>query len=278
MNLLITGSGRSGSWQIRGEQLGAALGATVGVNSRDVAAFDLAVVVKRPPIELVERLRGAHVPIVWDVVDAWPQPDGNGWTRAQAIAWLAERLNWVRPHAVVAATQAMAEDIRHLSGLPVLALPHHARPGLVPTDIRPLRIVGYEGSWRHLGNWQPWLEHACAEQRLTFVLNPPVGYEVDVWVALRELTGYPARSWKSNVKLANAQATGTPIICARESGYHETQSGAEIWADTPDEVRRGLAALRSIQHRRELSRVMLAAAPLLPAIAAQYGKWLRSLL
>jgi hypothetical protein len=74
MNVLVTGSGRSGSWIIRGEQLGRAMGATVLANAIDIGPFDVAVVVKRPPVDLVRRIHTAAVPLVWDIVDRGQAP------------------------------------------------------------------------------------------------------------------------------------------------------------------------------------------------------------
>ena len=119
MNLLVTGSGKSGSWQIRGVELGRAMGATVLANAIDIGPFDVAVVVKRPPVDLVRRIHDAAVPLVWDIVDAWPQPHGNAWGRAEGINWLAGMISTIRPRALVAATQAMAADCK-VFGLPVL--------------------------------------------------------------------------------------------------------------------------------------------------------------
>ena len=56
MNLLVTGSGKSGSWQIRGVELGRAIGATVLANAIDIGPFDVALVVKRSPVVLGCRL------------------------------------------------------------------------------------------------------------------------------------------------------------------------------------------------------------------------------
>lgn len=275
MNLLFTGRGTSGSWVIRGEQLGGAMGATVLPNALDVAAFDLAVVVKRAPQDLLQRLHRAGVPIVWDIVDAWPQPHGNAWGRAEGINWLAGMISTIRPRALVAATQAMAADCK-VFGLPVLALPHHARPGLQRTPIRPLGVVGYEGSPAHLGSWRPWLEDECQRRGLRFVVNPASINDLDIVVALRELTGHAARHWKSNVKLANAQASGTPIICARESGYLETAIGGELFVGSANDVLAALEFLTPREHRAQAADRLVAAPVALERIAATYAGWLRS--
>jgi hypothetical protein len=276
VKILITGRGTGGSWQIRGVQLGQAIGATVEPQAKDVRGFDLIVLVKRCSPELVLRIRAARVPVVYDVVDAWPQPLGNRWKRDECIAWLRQQVAYIRPAAIVAATRAMAEDCAEF-GVPVLALPHHARPGQRVNPIRPLRTVGYEGGVAYLGAWRQRLEVECNRRGLSFVLGPAELQELDIVVALREATGYAARQWKSNVKLANAQGSGTPVICNREAGYRETASGAEEWVDTAEELTASLDALAPTEVRHGRARHLLAAAPSIDAIATTYIEWLRKL-
>lgn len=275
MRVLVTGRGTSGSWRIRGEQLGRALGATVQPQALDVAAHDLVVLVKRPTPDLVERVHRAGVPLVWDVVDAWPQPDGNDWGRQACMGWLRKQVTDIRPSAIVAATEAMAVDCVEF-GLPVLALPHHARPGQAVNPIRPtVRRLGYEGGVQHLGTWLSWLMAQAASRGWEFVANPPGGLaDLDIVVALRERTGYAPRNWKSNVKLGNAQATGTPIVCAREAGYRETGDAGIKWADTPDEVRMALDALTSQEARQQAAAQLRPQAPALETVAVRYAEWL----
>lgn len=275
MHVLMTGRGTSGSWQIRGVQLGAAIGAEVVPNAIDVARFDLAALVKRPTTDLLQRLRAAGVPIVWDIVDAWPQPQGNDWDRKRCMDWLEEMVTMIRPAGIVAATQAMADDCAGF-GVPVLTLPHHARPGLRRNPIRPIKVVGYEGGEQYIGTWRAAIEEECALRGWSFVVNPSELADVDIVLALRDSNGYAPRHWKSNVKLANAQGSGTPVICGREAGYLETQSGAEHWADTPEELSAALDALTLTQDRREASERLRAAAPSIDSVAVTYLEWFRS--
>jgi hypothetical protein len=164
----------------------------------------------------------------------------------------------------------MAKDLEGL-GVPILALPHHARPGLRPIDLKPVQTVSYEGGLPHLGKWKQWLEWECASRGWSFTVDQPG----DIAVALREKTGYAPMNWKSNVKLANAQGSGTPIICAREQGYLETASGGEFFADTEEEVQWAFDALTPVEMRREVSGRMLKAAPSLESVAATYKTWLQ---
>ena len=275
MHLLMTGRGTSGSWQIRGVQLGKTLGAAVVPNAMDVAPYDLAVLVKRPTPDLLQRLNRADVPVIWDVVDSYPQPVGNGWDRARCLEWLAGQVRAIRPAGIVAATRAMAQDCEGF-GVPVLALPHHARPGLRQNPIRPLKVLGYEGGEQYLGRWLPIIRRQCAARGLQFVINPAEVADVDILLALRDCDGYAPRNWKSNVKLANAQGSGTPVICSREAGYLETASGAERCADDESEFAGALDALTPTNARRAAAQALRAAAPEIDSIAATYIAWLRS--
>lgn len=276
LKILVSGTGHSGSWQIRAVQLGRAIGATVIANAMDVADFDLAILVKRPRTDVIERLRACDVPIAYDVVDAWPQPAANEWGSGQCKAWLRERIDWMAPRLVIAATKQMAEDASSC-GLPILTLPHHARPGLMRNPIREAVLnVGYEGGLNNLGGWHEMLEAECADRGWTFRVNPQKLADLDIVVGLRGHMGYAARSWKSNVKLANAQGSGTPCIMSRESGYQETASGAERWADTAEELRTCFDELTPHSARVDASEKLFAAAPKLKNVAKTYREWLES--
>lgn len=275
MRVLITGRGTSGSWQIRGAQLGAAIGAAVVPDAKEVEGYDLAVLVKRPAAGLIDRLQRAGVPVIWDVVDAWPQPHGNEWSRAQCMAWLREQVRIIRPAGIVAATRAMAADCEEF-GVPVLALPHHARPGLRRNPIRPVKVVGYEGGEHYLGRWRRVVERECAARGWRFVVNPPTLADLDIVLALRDSAGYAATLWKSNVKLANAQGSGTPVICNREAGYMETASDAERWVDSEAELSAAFDALTDMATRRATAEKLHVSAPRLDRIAMTYIEWLRS--
>jgi hypothetical protein len=138
VRVLVTGKGTSGSWQIRGEQLGRAIGATV--KPKADGNFDLAVVVKRG--------RFPNLPVVWDIVDAYPQ--SRPWKKDEAIAWVRGSIKAQRPIAVIWPNKRMREDCD--TGLPGIVLPHHYRPGIEANPIRErIQTVGYEGSPKYLG-------------------------------------------------------------------------------------------------------------------------------
>jgi hypothetical protein len=279
MNILVTGSGTSGSWQIRGVQLGAAIGATVQPNAGDdvIRGHDLAIVVKRPPADLVQRIQRAGVPLVWDVVDAWPQPQGNSWTQAECQAWLRQQVATIRPAAIVAATNIMAVDCQAF-GVPSACMLHHARPGQPRTPIREqVRTVGYEGG-NYLGRWLAVLQRQCARRGWQFVVNPPEGLQaLDIVVALREAQGYATLCWKSNVKLANAQGSGTPFIGALESGYIGACSpaGAERFATSEYDLAKAFDELTPHAARMQAAEGLFRNHPRLDIVARQYTTWLR---
>lgn len=278
MNVLVTGRGTSGSWQIRGAQLGAAIGATVLAQAVDFDPFDIVVIVKRPIMDSLVRVHRLSLPLVWDVVDAWPQPHGNLWSRDECLSWLHGQFKAIQPHGLVAATRKMAEDCAGL-GVPVLALHHHARPGLERNPIREtVQTVGYEGGENYISGWRRHVEKECKRRGWRFVVNPARLADVDIVLGLRDATGYAPRHWKSNVKLANAQASGTPFIGCREAGYLETGIGTcEKWADTPEELKQAFDALTPHGERRRASQWMMSVAPTLEQTAARYRDWLASL-
>jgi hypothetical protein len=255
-------------------QLGGAIGAHVEENINKVNGFDAAIIVKRPRLDLLERLRQRGVPVIWDIVDSWPQPVGNEWTHEQCVAWLRNEFETVQPKAIVAATEQMAEDCKDF-GVPVLALPHHHRPGIKRNPIRErVRTVGYEGGEQYLGWWAPALTKACASRGWTFVVNPEHLADVDIVVAVRHHQGYAAKSWKSAVKLENSRGSGTPCILNRERGYVELACGVEKWADTEAQLQQAFDGLVSTDARRNIHTELLKSALHLDEIAKRYKEWL----
>lgn len=278
--VLVTGTGRAGSWQIRGEQLGRAIGATVRPNATDVSGFDLAVVVKSVPDGCLAALQAAAIPVVWDIVDAWPQPTGNLWRRDECLAWLKRAMGRMGPCGVVAATPTMAQDCMvagRLSRSQVLVLPHHARPGQGVNTIRPIvSCVGYEGGPQYINRWGKIMQAECSARGWEWQPRRAGLAGLDLVVALRDQDGYAARHWKSNVKLANAQATGTPVICSREEGYTaNAASGGVVFVDDRKQLAAALDGLASAEARGKAAELLLADAPRLDVLAATYAAWLQ---
>jgi len=281
MRILVVGRGSGGSWEIRGRQLGEAIGGTVDPNPAKLKGYDLAIVVKRPRADPLARLHAHGMPVVWDSVDAWPQPHGNEWDKTTCCNWLADELCRIKPSGIVFPTRTMQDDYdfneRVLPDVPSLVLPHHARPDQKLNPIREkVQAVGYQGGLQYLGFWQRWLEVECAARGWRFVLNPEHLADLDIVVAVRAQTGYAARNWKSNVKLANAQGSATPIVCGREAGYLEWSRGIR-WADSTTDMTAALDELADVGVRRKLSRELLEGTPTLENVAERYRDWLERL-
>lgn len=277
MKIIVTGRGGAGSWTVRGEQIGQALGARVQPKAtvEDLKAADVALVVKRVPDTLLDALRRSRTPWAYDVVDAYPQPICSKWSRQQAIAWMRDYLRRLRPDAVIWPTARMRDDCG--AGEVVY---HHHRPGLARNPIRPeIKVLGYEGRPDYLEGWHKHIARECDRRGLTFLLNPQRLADVDVVLAVRggEWRGYVQEHWKSNVKLANAHASGTPFIGTRERGYLETATGAEQWADEPGELGRCLDRLAEQPVRMAVQESFLAASIPLEQAASEFRRVLCAL-
>lgn len=276
MEILITGKGSSGSWKIRAEQLGEAIGAIVQPNAEphDCKQADVIVVVKRTPRAVLDAVRRSGKPWVWDIVDAWPQPFGNAWGRDSALDWLRSELDFLKPNAVVFPTTQMRLDSEWERQ--ALVLPHHAWPKYSPHVVsEKVARVGYEGAAHYLGRWQEVVEKECSRRGWEFKLG---GLEqCDIGVAFRDVGGYPAKAWKANTKLANMQALGIPFVGHRELSYVEFGSGSEFFVDTREQLAAALDALACYEARLEISEAMQAACPVLESVAAKYANWLRAL-
>lgn len=270
MKICVTGRGTGGSFAIRGVQLGTAIGAHVEAQTLRSKA-DLVIGVKRLPTAMADAYRGR---LVWDVVDSWPQPHGNDWDEAMCIEWMASEVQRLKPIGIIAATKQMAADLQGF-GVPVLWLPHHARPGLDRNPIRDqVKLIGYEGSPPYIESWRQAIESVCERIGAKFIVNPPKLSVLDVVLALRGSSGYGPRKWKSNCKLANAHGSGTPFIGSPEKGYLEMATGGEYWAANPEELANAVAHLMSHRRRLQVQEQFLAAAFTLEQAAGRLKDWL----
>lgn len=259
--ILFTGGGTSGSWQVRGVQLGNELGARVKAraSAQDCQQASIIVAVKRINAELHAAIRQSRKPWVWDIVDAYPQPTCTHWDKGTAIGWVRGQIAKYRPTGVIWPNQRMREDCD--SGLPGVVLPHHCRPGYSVNPIREqVSVIGYEGSPAYIGEWLDPILRECRERGWEFKVNQGELADWDIVIAARgqQTNGYAQRHWKSNVKLANAHGTGTPFIGPRECGYTETATGLEQWADNPRELRDCLDRLTEQHHRQQVQKAFLA--------------------
>lgn len=281
MKILVTGTGSSGSWAIRGIQLGEAIGARVVPRATyaDIEACDVVVAVKRCPDEVIALAHRLDKFLVWDAVDFWQQDLTSRINYEQAPKILRNAIRQRAPHAVVFSTQRMQHDAE-FAGYS-LVLPHHAMPGLKPRPLaETVRSVGYHGG-PFLGDWGLAFETAC--RRLGWHWRPDCTdvSELDIAVAVRGgvHAGYCATAWKSNVKLANIQAAGVPCVIEASAGYIETASGGESWVSDPKATFAKLAALAPLHERQTARARLLTAAPrvALPNVAAAYRHFLESI-
>lgn len=217
--ILFVGCGK-GSWQVRGVQLARALGGrcTGNPTSSDWRWADVIVLVKHAIVHFGAEARAVGVPIVWDVLDFWKQPEDNGRSEAELVAEVHRLRDTARVSLLIGATEAMATAIGGV------CLPHHSRPGLRPAPVREsVGVVAYEGTPKYLGAWKPALERECAARGWSFVVNPSSLTDADIVVALRDgkWDGEVCRRWKSGVKYVNALAAGRPVVTQVSSALME---------------------------------------------------------
>ncbi len=234
MNVLIVGGSKAGSWQMRGLELGAAIGARVtsAPTPKDFGWSEVVVLVKRAGAVYAKLAHQADRPVVWDALDFWSQPGDHRLTESQAKALLHAQIRVIKPALVIGATEAMA---RACDGV---FLTHHSWQGLHPTPAREVvSVVGYEGNAAYLGKWAPAIKAECAKRGWRFVVNPGDLSAVDLFVAFRDdpWDGWICRQWKSGVKLVNAQAAGRPMVTQNSAAYRELQPAASVM-QTPEEL------------------------------------------
>lgn len=214
MNVLMCGNG-AGSFEVRGRQLGGAIGARVvrAPSDDDLRWADVVVLIKRAVTAWSDLVHRNGKPLVWDALDFWAQPEDNDMTEAEAKTMLRDYIANHRPDLVIGATEAMAQAAGGVY------LPHHSRPGLTPAPARDVvTTVGYEGTKKYLGRWAKAVQDECDRRGWTFVINPPDLRACDILVAFRDgqWDGWMCDAWKSGVKSVNAIAAGRPIITRGE--------------------------------------------------------------
>ena len=265
-----------GSWQMRGRQIGRALGArcTSKPVGADWQSADVIVLVKRAAETWFREARASTAILIWDVLDVWHQPIANQRAAEEHIRDIVQLARALNVRTLVGATEAMATQIGGVY------LPHHCRLGLSTGLVRSqARRVGYDGSPRYLGSWKPAIERACERLGLQFVVNPRELTDVDALVAFRgdEWDGWACRQWKSGVKYVNAIVSGRPILTQACAGFSEiAPTGLAI--ERPEELSDALAALcaRDLRWRAYDQGLARAHDFTLEAIASRYRRILRS--
>jgi hypothetical protein len=226
MNILVVGEGK-GSWEVRGEQLGTALGARVSHALRpvDLHWAERVILVKRVRPMWARVIHQHGKAFVWDALDFWRQPDDNSLSEPDARDLLQRTLAALQPDLMIGATQAMA-DAGH-----GVYLPHHAWADLTPTPAREqVKVVAYQGNPVYLGAWVRPLEVACGQRGWRFVINPPDLTAADLIVAFRDgiWDGWMCRTWKSGVKVVNAMVAGRPLITQSSAAVQELRPAGTI--------------------------------------------------
>lgn len=276
MKILFTGSGRSGSWQCRGVQLGGKVGtAKQNANHKDMKSYDAVVVVKRLNSQMISEIRKSGKPWIWDLVDFYPQPTCGGWSKDQAVSWVSNEIEKANPDGIIWPNQKMQDDVL-MDGVVIY---HHARSAPVNPIRDKITTVGYDGSAKFLGRWRGWIESECRRRGWLFVERVPLD-KMDIVVAFRdgENNGYVQKNWKSNVKLANAHATGTPFIGQPDEGYLETWTGKECWATDKESLKESFDLLGGYNTRRDISEIFLSNTYTLESRANQLRRYVETLL
>ncbi len=279
MNILICGS-TGGSFRVRGQQLGAALGARVVTKptDHDLRIADLVVLVKRAGVEWAAEVHKYRKPIVWDALDFWFQPSDNDFSESDARSLLRQQLEQIKPALFIGATEAMADDAAK-EGVSAAYLPHHSRPGLIPGPaVARVPVVGYEGAKKYLGGWFLAVQAECDRRGWPFVVNSPDLRACDILVAFRDgqWDGWMCRQWKSGIKAVNAIASGRPLIAQASAGVVEISPNCivvEEYAQLPD----ALETYASYLERVRVSEYSEGVAKdyTLRAVAERYAKILK---
>ncbi len=272
MKILITGNGTAGSWAIRGDQLGRAVGATIKPRAsfEDCSSADLVVVVKRVPGHVLAAIRLSGKPWVLDCVDWWPQP--CDWDQERSVQWLQQTLTELKPSAIVYGTERMRED----AGIDGLILPHHSWSKYVahrPVVRDSISTLSYEGNINYLGRWHSALMEYCSDYGYRLDINGDMR-NADIGIALRDDAGYPARWWKPGTKLSNLHALGIPALCTREAGSESVAGGSEFWIESKAELLSALDSLHDMELRETISTLMRASMIRIEDVAKKYLKWL----
>jgi len=258
--ILTTGRGSSGSWTVRGEQLGGAVGAAIKqATVEQCKAADVIVAVKRVNPQLLEAIRKSGKPWVLDVVDFYPQPECSEWSRSTAIEWVQRQIKKLRPNGVIWPNRRMQEDCS--TGLPEAVIYHHHRPELKPRPVsKEIQNIGYEGSERYIGGWLKPILNECQARGWSFHINTLPVDKLDIVLAVRDkkYSGYAQHCWKSNVKAANAHGAGVPFVCQPEHGYLETCSGQNVYIESPDDLKSALDSLKHYDLRECIAGMGLA--------------------
>lgn len=277
MNILVVGGDTKGAWKMRGQQLGRAMGARVTATPThaDWSWAELVVLVKHAAVCWRAETQRLTVPVVWDVLDVWAQPEDNAKTIEEQVQAVRAIQHEAGVSVLVGATRVMADD---LGGI---YLTHHARIGLKPGPVRTTaRVVGYDGTKKYLGRWLDALTNACVAMGLKFVVNPVDLHDVDVLVSFRDgrWNGPACQQWKSGVKHVNAIVSGRPILSQASAAQRELDPVGAV-VDTPEQIPEALQTLirRDVREHAYEEGVRRHKDFALATVARSYGDMLKHL-
>lgn len=229
--LFCGGSPKSGSWQMRGEQIARAGRWNAHGNPRDIdiADADIVVIVKKAESQLIDRIHAAKKPLVYDMLDFWPQKDNQPKDLADGMLLAKKQIAKFRPHAIITANKCMANDLRGCAEH-VQHIYHHYR-----TEARPIKggnVIYYDGYLGHLGKWGAAMEYAAKQHGYSFAVGQPRDDAAALFSARDNVL---SMRWKSNVKAANSHGYCIPLITRPENGVVETHPHA-IFYDSVDDL------------------------------------------
>lgn len=266
VSVLFTSRSSAGAWQIRGEQIAHMRDNWKARNkpsNNELEACDILCVVKKPDLKLIEKARRLGKIVIYDIVDSWAQPkdDEKYQTKQAAIDLFSKMWSGINADGYIFPTQRMQDELGFLVEN-AITIYHHHWPQISINPVRPeVKRFGYEGA-DYLGNWGPIFNAVAAERNIEFITNPDCISDLDVVVLARGGShgSYLSRNYKSNVKLANALASGTPaLVHYDEMSAHDTDAGDVLFFnDSPDSFARQLDKLKNdYQMRREIHRNFL---------------------
>ena len=258
LSVLFTSRSGAGAWKVRGEQIAATRTNWWALNKPkpdDVNKCDVLCVVKRPDFELIEFAKQKNKIIIYDIVDSWAQPsDGVKYTnKAGAKKLFLGMWSDIKADGFIFPTWTMSKQLGSLVTLST-TIYHHYLPNIGRNPVRKeVKTIGYEGG-DYLGPWQNLIQKKCKTYNIEFLFNPKTYTDMDIAILARggDHGSYLSRNYKSNVKLANAYGSGTPVLVHfDEMSAHDTDDGDVLFFTDDKSFERQLKLLMSNHSLRQ---------------------------
>lgn len=272
-----------GSFAMRGVQIAAMRDGWSAEWEAGCRPADAFVMVKKPD----PRGRTARL-LVWDVVDPWPQKEGNNagariTSVGEARAWFMNHLDRLcrmvgrRPDLFIFPNAAMWKDLRRIARRPSHVIYHHYDPSYQINVIRPqAKVLGYTGNKHFLGEWAEILPRVAEKFGMEFRCSgDPSKADIVVLVRGGEHRNFLTTRYKSNVKLANCYGTGTPCVAWPEKSYMETACEEVRFFETVEQLEEAIEDLMPYRARQRAKEAFLEEAPRysIEAVVRKY-EWL----